>query len=126
MQCMQPTPGLDAEAVLEHLPNLAKHRECLCLAATPVEGQHLQLAQRLSEGISGDQARYLGHHLGLSTQAEVQLDAFLQRGVSQLFQPRALAVKEVASDTGQRRTPPQAQSVAEPLGGIRDVPGGPP
>ena len=89
-------------------------RECLSLAAGPVEREHQLLPRALPERITSGETLELADHLRVLADRELRLDPVLERAESQLFQPRRLRPqRRLHGKIGERRTAPEGEGAVE-------------
>ncbi len=101
---------LEPELVDERAPGVAEALQRVGLPARPVEREHVLRAQALAHRLLAHEALELRHELDVTTETEVGLDALLDRGETQLLEPRGAVLREpLVGEIAQRRPAPQRQ-----------------
>ena len=114
---------LDPELVDERLARALIDRERVRLPAGAVERQHQLSPEPLAHGLLDDEALELRDELAVPGEREVGVDPVLERGQSQLLEPRDLRLRErLPREVGERCAPPQAERGAQRLSRAGRVP----
>jgi hypothetical protein len=116
LQLLQGRARLDAQIVDERAARLAVGLQRLRLPTGPVQRRHQGAAQALPERMLCDERLELPDDVPVTAQGEVGIDPHLDGHEPDLLQPRdARPGEALVRDVGQRRAPPQAERVAQPL-----------
>jgi hypothetical protein len=108
--------GLDAEFPDECLPGLPIDAEGLRLTARAVEREHQLRAEPLSARLLTNETFELDDEVVVTSARKVRIDSLLDRGETQLFEVRNLALrKRLVREVGKRRTAPERERLAEEL-----------
>ena len=103
---------------------LLVHAERLGLAAAPVQREHQLTARALGERVGRGDSFELPDELGVASEAQVGLDAFLDRDATELFEPQRFGAGEVGvGELGERGAPPEAERLVEERRGRRRLTG---
>ncbi len=94
LELLQGRPGLEPELVAQRLAGAREHLERRALAVAAVEREHQLPAQPLSARMLRHERLELGHELAFAADRQVGLDAILEHGEPQLFQPGHLRLRE--------------------------------
>ena len=120
LQLPQPPARVDAQLIGQRAARGLERLQRLGLPARPVQGQHQQPGQPLTEPVAAGQLLQLGDHGGVAAQVQVGGKAVFQRGNPQFLQPVPLGLGErLIGHLGQRRSPPQRQPLAQHPGRSR-------
>jgi hypothetical protein len=92
-------------------------RQRFGLAPGPVQREHAQVPQVLTEGVDLGQSLQLAYQLGLAAAREVRVDALLERDQASLLETDGLGpCDRRLGEVGERGSPPQRERLAEQLG----------
>ncbi len=101
---------LEAELVVEELPERSVRLECVGMATRAVEGDHELRAKPLVERVERDERLQLAYGLGLAPHREHCLEARFERFEPQPVEPCDLRLRERLRRRGRRvRVPARAQ-----------------
>jgi hypothetical protein len=118
----QPGPRADAQLLAQQVVDHPVDLERLRPATAAVQGEQVDLVQRLFEPVPLDEQRHLGRHLGVLAALQPQPQQLLDGDQPQPLQPEPLAFGRVAGNPGQRRARPEGQRLLQQLHGRRDLP----
>ncbi len=122
MQFLHRGGGLHPDLPDQGAPQLPERLQRLGLAACLVQGEHQLLVQRLPQRVRLDQRPQLRDQFTVSAQAQIRLDASLQRQQSGLVEPLELGLDVRAQrQVGARFAAPEQECAGQCLGGARGV-----
>ena len=121
LQLSQPRARLDSQLV-EHRPGVAVGGQGLRLPARAVKRHHQLGSQALPVRLLRDQRLELADQVRVAAECEVGLDPLLQCGKALPVEPPGFQPgKRLSSKLGQRRPPPELESLAQELRGVVQV-----
>ena len=124
MQLAQLRAGLDRELGDQDVAQLAVGAQRVGLAPGPVQGQHLQVPEPLTERMRRGERLQLRDEVSRPAARQQGLGPRFQRGQTLLLQPARLgAGRRHRVEAGQCRPAPQAQALIEALRGRGGITG---
>ena len=108
---------LEAELVGEELPAAAIRIEGLGLPARAVEREHQLRPTAFSQRVLPNESFQLRDHLRVAAELEVGVDPLLERRGAAVLELRPLGPGDRIVEIGERRTAPEGECLAQPLGG---------
>ena len=109
LELTQTLRGLDAELVVELLPERLVRVERLGLAARPVERQHQLLPQPLPQGVARGERVELGNEHRMPAERQICVDPLLEEPEPHLLEPGGFGRRERLVQLGERRPAPERQ-----------------
>ncbi len=114
LEALERRAGLKRESLDQAAPAVAVDLERLGLAITAIEREHELAARALAQRMLRYECLQVGDQIGMPTERELGLDAFLQRDQAKLLEPLDVHPGErLEFQIGQRPAAPQALRLAQ-------------
>ena len=117
--------GVEPEFLAEDMTGGLVRPQRLRLPLRSVQGEHELAPWTLSEWVGGHEGFEVGHDAPMATEGQSRLQPVLSGAQTKLFEPvHGGAGEGLPGKIGQRRAPPEGQSLVQPIEGDGRLPGG--